>query len=107
FAYNLAVVVDDIAMGVNHITRADDLLDSAPRQAWLTRQLGGTPATYAHVGLVVNAEGRRLAKRDGPVTLTEAGGPERVFPRLASSLGLGPCRSTGEALAAMPPDQGF
>lgn len=107
FAYNLAVVVDDVAMGINHITRAVDLLDSAPRQAWLTELLGGTPATYAHVGLVVNAEGRRLAKRDGPVTLAEAGGPGRVFPRLASSLGLGPCRNTDEALAAMPPPQEF
>ncbi|NLE98370.1 MAG: tRNA glutamyl-Q(34) synthetase GluQRS [Propionibacterium sp.] len=107
FAYNFAVVVDDIAMGITHITRAGDLLGSAPRQAWLTRLLGGTPATYAHVGVVVGADGKRLAKRDGPLTLAGAGGPARVFPRLASSLGLGPCRDTDEALAAMPPGQGF
>ncbi|WP_226966183.1 glutamate--tRNA ligase family protein [Tessaracoccus defluvii] len=58
FAYNLAVVVDDIAMGVDHITRGDDLLSSAPRQARLTTLLGGTPARYAHIGLVTNATGR-------------------------------------------------
>nr|WP_231980734.1 glutamate--tRNA ligase family protein [Tessaracoccus coleopterorum] len=43
FAYNLAVVVDDLAMGVTHITRGTDLLTSAPRQAWLTERLGGWP----------------------------------------------------------------
>lgn len=107
FAYNLAVVVDDIAMGVNHITRGDDLLSSAPRQAWLTALLGGAPARYAHVGLVLGPTGQRLAKRDGAVTLAEAGGPERVFPWLAESLGLGPCRNVEEALAAMPGERLF
>lgn len=109
YAYNLAVVVDDIDMGVTHITRGDDLLSSAPRQAWLTEQLGGTPATYAHVGLVVNADGARLAKRDGAVTLRDLPhlSPANVLAQLSDSLGLGPCRSTEEALAAMPGDQRF
>ncbi len=109
FAYNLAVVVDDMEMGVTHITRGDDLLDSAPRQAWLTAQLGGRPATYAHVGLVVNGEGRRLAKRDGAVTLRdlEDRSPADVLALLTESLGLGACRSTEGALAAMPGDQRF
>ncbi|SDL56493.1 tRNA glutamyl-Q(34) synthetase GluQRS [Tessaracoccus oleiagri] len=106
-AYNLAVVVDDIAMGVTHITRGDDLLSSAPRQAWLTEQLGGSPARYAHVGLVLGPDGKRLAKRDGAVTLAEAGGPAAVFPWLAESLGLGPCRNVEEALAAMPGESLF
>ncbi|MBB1509002.1 tRNA glutamyl-Q(34) synthetase GluQRS [Tessaracoccus sp. MC1756] len=109
FAYNLAVVVDDLGMGVTHITRGDDLLSSAPRQAWLTRQLGGTPATYAHIGLVVNEEGQRLAKRDGAVALADLAPlkPADVLARLSSSLGLGACRTTEEALAAMPGDQRF
>ncbi len=108
FAYNLAAVVDDVAMGVSHITRGDDLLASAPRQAWMTAQLGGTPARYAHIGLVVNAEGRRLAKRDGAVTMRDLAAPvEEVFALLSASLGLGPCRNTEEALAAMPGDQRF
>lgn len=108
FAYNLAVVVDDVAMGVNHITRGADLLSSAPRQAWLTRQLGGTPARYAHIGLVTNADGQRLAKRDGAVSLRDlTAAPADVLALLTASLGLGPCRTTEEALAAMPGDQRF
>lgn len=107
FAYNLAVVVDDIAMGVTHIARGADLLSSAPRQAWLTRQLGGEPATYAHVGLVVNAEGQRLAKRDGAVTMRELGDAAAVLAWLAESLGLGRCTSLEEALSAMPGDGRF
>lgn len=101
-AYNLAVVVDDIEMGVSHITRGDDLLSSAPRQAWLTTLLGGEPATYAHVGLVLGPTGRRLAKRDGAVTLAEAGGAGRVLGWLTESMGLGRCRTPEEALGRMP-----
>lgn len=71
WAYNLAVVVDDIAMGVDQVVRADDLLSSAPRQSWLTEQLGGRVPTYAHVPLVVNSTGVRLAKRDGAVSLAD------------------------------------
>ena len=107
FAYNLAAVVDDVAMGVTFITRGADLLSSAPRQAWLTQRLGGTPATYAHVGLVVNADGARLAKRDGAVGLDVFASPGDAFAVLTESLGLGPCGNTEEALAAMPGDQRF
>lgn len=107
FSYNLAVVVDDVATGITHITRGDDLLSSAPRQAWLARQLGGEQASYAHVSLVMGNDHKRLAKRNGAVTLDEAGGPRRVFPWLAESLGLGPCSTVAEALAAMPADYEF
>ncbi|GAA2084816.1 tRNA glutamyl-Q(34) synthetase GluQRS [Aeromicrobium halocynthiae] len=67
-AYNLAVVVDDASQGVDQVVRGDDLLDSAPRQAYLAHLLGHPAPTYAHVPLVLDAAGRRLAKRDGPVT---------------------------------------
>ena len=108
YAYNLAVVVDDVAMGVNHVTRGADLLSSAPRQAWLTTRLGGPPARYAHIGLVTNGDGQRLAKRDGAVSLRDLPlAPADVLSLLSSSLGLGPCRTTEEALAAMPGDQRF
>lgn len=109
FAYNLASVVDDIDMGVTHITRGADLLDSAPRQAWLTHTLGGRQATYAHVGLVTNEAGQRLAKRDGAVTLADLAPrtPAEVLALLTNSLGLGPCQHVEEALAAMPGDQRF
>ncbi len=91
-AYNLAVVVDDIAQGVDQVVRGDDLLTSSPRQAWLTGRLGGAVPGYAHVPLAVNAAGERLAKRDGAVTLTDLAGTgvtaAQVLTRLAHSLGL-------------------
>ncbi|WP_026927728.1 tRNA glutamyl-Q(34) synthetase GluQRS [Granulicoccus phenolivorans] len=92
WAYNFVVVVDDLAMAIDQIVRGDDLLSSAPRQAWLTSRLGGTPAAYAHVPLVVNAAGQRLAKRDGAVTLADlaAAGTDAaaVLSLLAASVGL-------------------
>ena len=71
FAYQLAVVVDDLAMGVSEVVRGADLLSSAPRQALLARLLGGTPPRWAHVPLVVAADGSRLAKRAPGVTLRD------------------------------------
>jgi glutamyl-tRNA synthetase len=91
-AYNLAVVVDDLAMGVDQVVRGDDLLSSAPRQAWLATRLGGTPPHYAHVPLALNADGRRLAKRDGAVSLSALAalgiGPDKVLSLLTASLAL-------------------
>ncbi len=88
YAYNLAVVVDDAAQGIDQVVRGDDLLSSAPRQAYLTSLLGGAPPTYAHVPMVLGPSGVRLAKRDGAVTLVERGGPSVVLPEIAASLGL-------------------
>ncbi len=70
-AYNLVVVVDDAYQGVNQVVRADDLLSSAPTQAYIAHVLGLPEPTYVHVPLVVNEDGARLAKRDGAVTLRE------------------------------------
>jgi glutamyl-tRNA synthetase len=85
-AYNLAVVVDDAAQGVDQVVRGDDLLSSSPRQAYLASLLGHPVPSYAHVPLVLNTEGKRLAKRDGAVTLAELG-TERALARIAGSLG--------------------
>lgn len=71
WAYNLAVVVDDGYQGVDQVVRGDDLLFSAPAQAYLADRLGFTAPFYIHVPLVVGPKGRRLAKRDGAVTLRE------------------------------------
>ncbi|UOQ58419.1 tRNA glutamyl-Q(34) synthetase GluQRS [Leucobacter allii] len=94
-AYNLAVVVDDAAMGVDQVVRGDDLAPSTPRQILLQRLLGlpsPPDVEYAHVPLVLGPEGARLAKRDGAVTLAELRergiGPVAVLGRLAASLGL-------------------
>ncbi len=92
YAYNLAVVVDDGEQRVDQVVRGDDLLSSAPRQAWLARRLGLAQPVYAHVPLAVNRDGRRLAKRDGAVTLADLAAegvtPDEVLARIATSLGL-------------------
>ena len=91
-AYNLAVVVDDAAQGIDQVVRGDDLLASAPRQAYLGSLLGLPAAGYAHVPLALNAERQRLAKRDGAVTLADLAAVGRdataVLAVLATSLGL-------------------
>lgn len=64
-AYQLAVVADDAAMGVDCVIRGDDLLSSTPRQILLYRAMGWSVPRFVHVPLVVGADGRRLAKRHG------------------------------------------
>lgn len=88
-AYNLAVVVDDAAQGIDQIVRGDDLLTSAPRQAYLASLLGHPVATYVHVPLALNRDGARLAKRDGAVTRAEleARGVD-TFGIIVASLGM-------------------
>lgn len=71
WAYQLAVVADDAAMGVTEVVRGNDLLLSAAQQTWLCRLLGFTPPEYAHVPLVCNAAGRRLSKRDADAGMEE------------------------------------
>lgn len=106
-AYNLAVVVDDAAAGVDQVTRADDLLSSAPRQAHLAHLLGLPEPGYAHVPLAVNAAGTRLAKRDGAVTLRDRleGGESiaDVVGRIGESLGLPDCRIAADVLERWDP----
>ena len=71
YAYQLAVVVDDAAMGVNQVVRGSDLLSSTPRQIYLQRLLGLSEPEYGHVPLLLSADGRRLAKRDRDQELGE------------------------------------
>ena len=96
-AYNLAVVVDDAAQGIIEIVRGDDLLPSTPRQVHLARLLGIEPPSHAHVPLVLGPKSRRLAKRDGAVTLQDrlalGETPLDVANVLLSSLGLDPVTS--------------
>lgn len=68
-AYQLAVAVDDAAMAVTDVIRGDDLLSSTPKQLWVYDALGLTPPAWMHVPLVVDADGKRFAKRDGDVQL--------------------------------------
>ncbi|MHC1700624.1 MAG: tRNA glutamyl-Q(34) synthetase GluQRS [Humidesulfovibrio sp.] len=92
FAYQLAVVLDDIAMGVTQVVRGDDILASTPRQIYLHRLLGAPIPRYAHLPLVLDHEGERLAKRHGSLTLAalrESGvSPRAVIGYLAWRAGL-------------------
>ncbi|WP_231038745.1 glutamyl-Q tRNA(Asp) synthetase [Nitratidesulfovibrio oxamicus] len=92
FAYQLAVVVDDIAMGITQVVRGDDILASTPRQIWLYRLLGEPVPEYVHVPLLLDHEGERLAKRHGSLAvaaLRSAGvSPRAVVGYLAWRLGL-------------------
>ncbi len=92
FAYQLAVAVDDAAMGVTHVVRGEDLLSSTPRQIVILRALGEPAPEYAHVPLVVGPDGARLAKRAGGTTVAELRRrgvtPERLCGYLAHLAGL-------------------
>lgn len=100
-AYNLAVVVDDAASGIDQVVRGDDLLASSPRQAYLAGLLGYPQPVYAHVPLALNADGKRLAKRDGAVTRADLG-TERAFALITESLGW-PAADMPELLSRFDP----
>jgi glutamyl-tRNA synthetase len=97
YAYQLACVVDDLAMGVTEVIRGADLLASTPRQALLAVLLGGTAPGFAHVPLVVASDGARLAKRARGATVRDlrAAGAQAsdVVAAVARTLGLPPARS--------------
>ncbi|WP_342318849.1 tRNA glutamyl-Q(34) synthetase GluQRS [Corynebacterium mayonis] len=102
WAYNLAVVVDDGEFLVDQVVRGDDLLDSAPAQAYIASLLGYAEPEYVHVPLVVNTSGKRLAKRDGAVTLRQMG-LDVAWEELARSVGCAGVRSAGELLEVFDP----
>lgn len=104
-SYQLAVVVDDAATQVTHVLRADDLVASTPRQLQLYRALGLAAPVFAHVPLLLQEDGKRLAKREGALTLAalRARGvpPEVVVGVLARWSGLSDgSPSTARALVA-------
>jgi len=93
YAYQLAVTVDDMAMGVNQVVRGRDLLSSVPRQSYIRSLLGytGPEYEYAHVPMLLAANGSRLSKRDQSFDfsqLRKAYQPEQVIGLLAYSSGL-------------------
>lgn len=63
-AYQLAVVVDDIEQGIDHVVRGCDLLDSTPRQLRLYEVLNSAPPNWYHLPLAINADGNKLSKQN-------------------------------------------
>lgn len=107
-AYQLAVVVDDALMGVSQVVRGSDLLESTARQLALYDALGyERPGEFAHVPIALDADGKRMAKRDRSegIASLEAQGwrPEELLGALAASCGFWPTRTPAtlaELLAA-------
>ncbi|WP_297156313.1 tRNA glutamyl-Q(34) synthetase GluQRS [uncultured Ellagibacter sp.] len=94
FAYQLAVVVDDAAQGVNCVVRGVDLLCSTPQQIYLQDLLGLPRPTYGHIPLLVAERDRRLSKRDHDASLdallARFGSPEAIIGHIAGVVGLAP-----------------
>lgn len=91
-SYQLATVVDDLALGITEVVRGEDLIRSTFRQLLLFRALGGTAPAFLHAPLVRDAEGRRLAKRHDALalrTLRERGvDPAALRAQFAQELGV-------------------
>lgn len=110
-AYNLAVVVDDAVQHITDIVRGDDLLPSTGGHIHLQKLLGYPVPRYVHVPLVLGADGERLAKRHGAVTLEELAergiDSRTVLAVLARSLGcpVGNPERADDLLASFSLDQ--
>ncbi|HSH86176.1 MAG TPA: tRNA glutamyl-Q(34) synthetase GluQRS [Methylophilus sp.] len=78
YSYQLAVVVDDALQGVTHVVRGADLLNSTTRQIYLQQLLGYSTPVYAHIPLVLNADGQKLSKQ----TLARSLPKDEVIPTL-------------------------
>ncbi len=100
WAYQLAVVVDDAAQAVSHVVRGQDLADNTARQIALQRALALATPKYLHLPLVLAADGHKLSKQNGAMTLDLAQ-PLVALHQAAQVLGLQAQASTvSEALAA-------
>jgi glutamyl-tRNA synthetase len=69
--YNFTVVVDDLDMKITHVIRGDDHINNTPRQINILRALNATPPHYAHVSMILGADGKRLSKRHGAVSVMQ------------------------------------
>lgn len=93
FGYQLAVVVDDALQGVTEVVRGRDILSATPRQIYLQRLLGYEQPAYIHIPLLMDAQGRRLAKRDRDLDLSALAQrftPEEILGFLAAAAGIIP-----------------
>lgn len=107
FAYQLAVSVDDMRMGVTRVVRGRDLLSSAPRQKWLIETLGGTAPDYCHCPLLTGDGTGKLSKRLGSLStqvLRKEKRPEDVVGELVYLCGL---TDTAEPVSARELVSGF
>lgn len=97
FSYQLAVVVDDALQGVTHVVRGADLLNSTTRQIYLQQLLGYTTPVYAHIPLVMNAEGQKLSKQ----TLATALPSDNIMDVMVAAFRFLPCLPTPPSLSSV------
>ena len=69
--YNFGVVVDDVDMNITHVIRGDDHVNNTPRQINIYRALDAPPPQFAHVPMILGADGERLSKRHGAVSVMQ------------------------------------
>jgi glutamyl-tRNA synthetase len=69
--YNFAVVVDDIDMRIGEVIRGDDHVNNTPRQVNIYHALGATPPEFAHLPMILGADGQKLSKRHGAVSVIQ------------------------------------
>ena len=69
--YNFGVVMDDLDMRISHVIRGDDHVNNTPRQINIFRALGGDLPQFAHVPMILGADGERLSKRHGAVSVMQ------------------------------------
>ena len=69
--YNFATVVDDAAMGITHVIRGDDHLSNTPRQIMVYEALGAPVPVFAHISMILGADGKKLSKRHGATSVEE------------------------------------
>jgi glutamyl-tRNA synthetase len=69
--YNFGVVVDDLDMAITHVIRGDDHVNNTPRQIHIFRALGAKLPAFAHLPMILGADGERLSKRHGAVSVTQ------------------------------------
>jgi glutamyl-Q tRNA(Asp) synthetase len=82
FAYQLAVVVDDISQGVTHVIRGSDLLHATAAQILLFRLLGASEPRYGHIPVAVDEQGQKLSKQQGARPLDDERAGENLFRAL-------------------------
>jgi len=101
FAYQLAVVVDDAASGVNQVVRGADLLSSTPRQIFLHACLGNPVPEYIHLPLLTDRQGKKISKRHGAIGLAPAVNPSALIVRVLRLLG----QAVPEKIEKSPPKE--
>ncbi|HEY7614563.1 MAG TPA: glutamate--tRNA ligase [Gemmatimonadales bacterium] len=86
--YNMAVVSDDVAMNITHVIRGDDHISNTPKQIALYRALGHEIPVFAHVPMILGADGKKLSKRHGATAVGDYQDQGILAPAMRNFLAL-------------------